>query len=68
VQVLRHGAARHRRLKPGETVARTLAELGSLGGRHLALRADVSDDAAVAALAGRAGETIVIDGGYAATS
>jgi hypothetical protein len=27
-------------------------ELGSLGGRHLALRADVSDDAAVAALAG----------------
>src|SRR5215469_2462372 len=35
---------------------RTLAELESLGGRHLALRADVSDDAAVAALVGETGE------------
>src|ERR1700751_3881706 len=41
-----------------EAAARqTLAELESLGGRHLALRADVSDDAAVAALAGEIGET-----------
>ena len=29
---------------------RTLDELSSLGGRHLALRGDVSDDAAVAAM------------------
>jgi len=35
----------------------TLADLESLGGRHLALRADVSDDAAVAALAAEAGGT-----------
>ena len=54
--------------RSGDVARKTLAELESLGGRHLALRADVSDDAAVAALAGRAGETIVIDGGYAATS
>src|SRR5215472_2509900 len=41
-----------------EAAARqTLAELESLGGRHLALRADVSDDAAVAALAGEVGGT-----------
>src|SRR6516162_10470685 len=41
-----------------EAAARqTLAELESLGGRHLALRADVSDDEAVAALAGEAGGT-----------
>jgi 3-oxoacyl-[acyl-carrier protein] reductase len=41
-----------------EAAARqTLAELDRLGGRHLALRADVSDDAAVAALAAEAGET-----------
>jgi 3alpha(or 20beta)-hydroxysteroid dehydrogenase len=41
-----------------EAAARqTLAELDRLGGRHLALRADVSDDAAVAALAAEAGDT-----------
>src|SRR6478752_6111756 len=41
-----------------EAAARqTLAELDRLGGRHLALRADVSDDAAVAALTAEAGET-----------
>jgi 3-oxoacyl-[acyl-carrier protein] reductase len=41
-----------------EAAARqTLAELQSLGGRHLALRADVSDDETVAALASEAGET-----------
>src|SRR6476646_9041632 len=69
-----------------EAAARqTLAELQSLGGRHLALRADVSDDEAVAQLASEADETfgrldvlvnnagmtsqtIVIDGGYAATA
>ena len=40
-----------------EAAARqTLAELDHLGGRHLALRADVSDDAAVAALAEEAGQ------------
>ena len=38
------------------TARQTLAELESLGGRHLALRADVSDDAAVAALAEAAGQ------------
>src|ERR1700675_522472 len=43
--------------RSGGTAAQTLGELESLGGRHLALRADVSDDAAVAALAGRVGET-----------
>ena len=36
---------------------RTLAELDRLGGRHLALRADVSDETAVAALTAEAGET-----------
>jgi 3-oxoacyl-[acyl-carrier protein] reductase len=41
-----------------EAAARqTLAEIESLGGRHLALRADVSDDEAVAVLVGEAGET-----------
>ena len=34
---------------------RTMAELEALGGRHLALRADVSDDAAVAAMVAAAG-------------
>ena len=34
---------------------RTMAELEGLGGRHLALRADVSDDAAVAAMVAAAG-------------
>src|SRR4029079_9856711 len=36
---------------------RTFAELDRLGGRHLALRADVSDETAVAALTAEAGET-----------
>src|SRR5438552_6285846 len=40
-----------------DTAQTTLAELESLGGRHLALRADVSDDAAVAALTAAVGET-----------
>src|SRR6266702_6312857 len=40
-----------------DTARTTLAELDSLGGRHLALRADVSDDDAVAALTAEAGET-----------
>src|SRR5436190_16738923 len=40
-----------------DTARTTLADLESLGGRHLAVRADVSDDAAVAALAAEAGET-----------
>jgi NAD(P)-dependent dehydrogenase (short-subunit alcohol dehydrogenase family) len=41
-----------------EAAARqALAELDRLGGRHLALRADVSDDAAVAALTAEVGET-----------
>jgi len=41
-----------------EAAARqTLADLDRLGGRHLALRADVSDDTAVTALAAEAGET-----------
>ena len=35
---------------------RTLDELSSLGGRHLALRGDVSDDAAVAAMVAAAAE------------
>jgi 3-oxoacyl-[acyl-carrier protein] reductase len=35
---------------------RTMAELEALGGRHLALRADVSDDAAVAAMVTAAGD------------
>jgi 3-oxoacyl-[acyl-carrier protein] reductase len=34
---------------------RTMAELAALGGRHLALRADVSDDAAVAAMVAAVG-------------
>src|SRR5437870_2148605 len=42
--------------RSGDTARKTLAELESLGGRHLALRADVSDDAAVASLAGATGE------------
>src|SRR6185369_11363971 len=41
-----------------EAAARqTLAELDRLGGRHLALRADVSDETAVAALTAEASET-----------
>jgi 3-oxoacyl-[acyl-carrier protein] reductase len=40
-----------------DTVRTTLAELDSLGGRHLALRADVSDDDAVAALTAEVGRT-----------
>lgn len=41
-----------------EAAARqTLAELDRLGGRYLALRADVSDETAVAALTAEAGET-----------
>src|SRR2546422_294020 len=36
--------------RSGDTARKTLAELESLGGHHLALRADVSDGAAVAAL------------------
>jgi len=40
-----------------DTARQTLAELESLGGRHLALRADVSDDEAVASLAAAVGET-----------
>jgi 3-oxoacyl-[acyl-carrier protein] reductase len=55
-----------------DTARTTLADLESLGGRHLTLRGDVSDDAAVAALVTSnpfvTGETIVIDGGYAATT
>ena len=38
-----------------DAARQTLAELESLGGRHLALRADVSDDAAVAALTAEVG-------------
>ncbi|MGH7734599.1 MAG: SDR family NAD(P)-dependent oxidoreductase, partial [Gemmatimonadales bacterium] len=43
--------------RSGDTAAQTLAELESLGGRHLALRADVSDDDAVKTLAATVGET-----------
>jgi len=39
-----------------ENAARTLGELESLGGHHRALRADVSDDAAVAAMVAAVGE------------
>ena len=39
------------------TARTTLADLESLCGRHLALRADVSDDAAVAALTAEVGQT-----------
>ena len=39
-----------------DTARTTLAELESLGGRHLALRADVSDDDAVAALTAEVGQ------------
>jgi len=42
--------------RSGDTARTTLAELESLGGRHLALRADVSDGAAVAAPGWIAGE------------
>jgi NAD(P)-dependent dehydrogenase (short-subunit alcohol dehydrogenase family) len=40
-----------------DTARHTLAELESLSGRHLALRADISDDDAVASLATAVGET-----------
>ena len=40
-----------------DAARQTLAELEKLGGRHLALRADVSDDDAVARLVAEAGET-----------
>jgi 3-oxoacyl-[acyl-carrier protein] reductase len=40
-----------------DAAGQTLAELEKLGGQHLAVRADVSDDAAVAALARQVGET-----------
>jgi 3-oxoacyl-[acyl-carrier protein] reductase len=40
-----------------DTARTTLADLESLGGRHLALRADVSDDVAVAALTAEVGRT-----------
>jgi 3-oxoacyl-[acyl-carrier protein] reductase len=40
-----------------DTAAKTLAELERLGGRHLALRADVSDDDAARSLAATVGET-----------
>jgi 3-oxoacyl-[acyl-carrier protein] reductase len=43
--------------RSGDAALRTLAELESLGGRHLAVRADVSDDDAVAGLVSRVGET-----------
>ena len=43
--------------RSGDTAANTLAELESLGGRHLALRADVSDDTAVKSLVATVGET-----------
>jgi 3-oxoacyl-[acyl-carrier protein] reductase len=39
-----------------DTAQRTVAELEGLGGRHLAVRADVSDDDAVAALVTAVGE------------
>ena len=40
-----------------DAAGQTLAELEKLGGQHLAVRADVSDDAAVTALARQVGET-----------
>src|ERR1700675_2299373 len=40
-----------------DAARQTLAELEKLGGRHLALRADVSDDDAVAGLVSAGGET-----------
>jgi 3-oxoacyl-[acyl-carrier protein] reductase len=40
-----------------DAAGQTLAELEKLGGQHLAVRADVSDDTAVAALARQVGET-----------
>ena len=43
--------------RSGDTAANTLAELESLGGRHLVLRADVSDDTAVRSLVATVGET-----------
>ncbi len=43
--------------RSGDTAAGTLAELESLGGRHLALRADVSDDTAVRSLVATVGQT-----------
>jgi NAD(P)-dependent dehydrogenase (short-subunit alcohol dehydrogenase family) len=61
-----------------QAAARTLAELEGLGGDYRAIRADVSDDAAVAAMTAAVGdayshpsvtgETVVVDGGYAATT
>jgi 3-oxoacyl-[acyl-carrier protein] reductase len=42
--------------RSGESAQRTLAELHSLGGRHLALRGDVSDEAAVASIVAAAGD------------
>jgi 3-oxoacyl-[acyl-carrier protein] reductase len=39
-----------------DAARRTLAELEGLGGRHLAVRGDVSDDAAVAAMVAAAGD------------
>jgi 3-oxoacyl-[acyl-carrier protein] reductase len=43
--------------RSGDTAADTLAELESLGGRHLALGADVSDDTAVRSLVATVGVT-----------
>ena len=42
--------------RSSDAAAKTLAELEQLGGRHLAVRADVSDDDAVAGLVSAAGE------------
>jgi 3-oxoacyl-[acyl-carrier protein] reductase len=42
--------------RSADAAAKTLTELESLGGRHLAIRADVSDDAAVAGLVSAAGD------------
>ena len=39
-----------------DAAGKTLAELESLGGHHLALRADVSDDDAVSSLVAAVGE------------
>ena len=42
--------------RSSDAAAKTLAELEQLGGRHLAVRADVSDDDEVAGLVSAAGE------------
>ena len=42
--------------RSGDAARQTLAELGKLGGQHLAVRADVSDDVAVAGLVAEVGE------------